>query len=165
MSTTRGVLYIHSAPSALCPHIEWAVGGVFGMPVRVDWTAQPIERAAYRCEYVWSGPVGTAARLASALKGWQKLRFEVTEEPTRASEGERYSYTPLLGVFHAVTGLHGDILVPEDRIRHAMAAASVGGPDLKAGLGQLLGQPWDDELEPFRHAGDGTPVRWLHEVV
>jgi hypothetical protein len=165
MSTTRGVLYIHSAPSALCPHIEWAVGGVFGMPVRVDWTAQPIERSAYRCEYVWSGPVGTAARLASALKGWQKLRFEVTEEPTRASEGERYSYTPLLGVFHAVTGLHGDILVPEDRIRNAMAAAAVGGPDLGTGLGQLLGQPWDDELEPFRHAGDGTPVRWLHEVV
>lgn len=165
MSTTRGVLYIHSAPSALCPHIEWAVGGVFGMPVRVDWTAQPIERSAYRCEYVWSGPVGTAARLASALKGWQKLRFEVTEEPTRAAEGERYSYTPLLGVFHAVTGLHGDILVPEDRVRHAMAAAAMGGPDLETGLGQLLGQPWDDELEPFRHAGDGTPVRWLHEVV
>ncbi|HYI55456.1 MAG TPA: DUF3145 family protein, partial [Microlunatus sp.] len=27
MSTTRGVLYVHAAPSALCPHIEWAVGG------------------------------------------------------------------------------------------------------------------------------------------
>ncbi|MDR3031916.1 MAG: DUF3145 domain-containing protein, partial [Kitasatospora sp.] len=23
--TTRGVLYIHSAPRALCPHVEWAV--------------------------------------------------------------------------------------------------------------------------------------------
>jgi hypothetical protein len=165
MSTTRGVLYIHSAPSALCPHIEWAVGGVFGMPVRVSWTTQPIERAAYRCEYTWSGPVGTAARLASALKGWQKVRFEVTEEPTTSSEGERYSYTPTLGVFHALTGLHGDILVPEDRIRNAMVAAAVGGLDLRSALDQLLGQPWDDELEPFRHAGDGAPVRWLHEVV
>jgi len=165
MSTTRGVLYIHSAPSAVCPHIEWAVGGVFGMPVRVSWTPQPIERAAYRCEYPWSGPVGTAARLASALRGWQKLRFEVTEEPTLHSEGERYSSTPTLGVFHAVTGLHGDILVPEDRIKHAMVAATLGGPDLATALGQLLGQPWDDELEPFRHAGDGADVRWLHEVV
>ncbi|MFL6063437.1 MAG: DUF3145 domain-containing protein [Friedmanniella sp.] len=165
MSTTRGVLYIHSAPSALCPHIEWAVGGVFGMPVRVSWTAQPIERAAYRCEYAWVGPVGTAARLASALKGWQKVRFEVTEEPTGRSEGERYSYTPTLGVFHAVTGLHGDILVPEDRIRNAVAAASTAGRDLRAALDQLLGRPWDEELEPFRHAGDGGAVRWLHEVV
>src|SRR5215218_7956369 len=30
MSTTRGVLHVHSAPSALCPHVEWAVGGIFG---------------------------------------------------------------------------------------------------------------------------------------
>jgi hypothetical protein len=29
----------------------------------------------------------------------------------------------------------------------------------------LLGSAWDDELEPFRYAGDGAPVRWLHEVV
>nr|WP_294695860.1 DUF3145 domain-containing protein [uncultured Friedmanniella sp.] len=165
MSTTRGVLYIHSAPSALCPHIEWAVGGVFGMPVPMSWTAQPIERAAYRCDYAWTGPVGTAARLASALKGWQKVRFEVTEDATSTSEGERYSYTPGLGVFHAVTGLHGDILVPEDRIKQAVAAAAAGGLDLPSALGRLLGQPWDDELEPFRHAGDGAEVRWLHEVV
>ena len=165
MSTSRGVLYIHSAPSALCPHIEWAVGGVFGMPVRISWTPQPVERAAYRCEYPWTGPVGTAARLASALKGWQKVRFEVTEDATGTSEGSRYSYTPTLGVFHATTGLHGDILVPEDRIRNAVAAASVGGPDLRTALDQLLGEPWDDELEPFRHAGEGAPVRWLHEVV
>jgi len=26
----------------------------------------------------------------------------------------------------------------------------------------LLGDPWDDELEPFRHAAAGGPVRWLH---
>ena len=101
MSTTRGVLYIHSAPSALCPHIEWAVGGVFGTPVRVDWIPQPVERACYRTEYSWTGPAGTAARLASALKGWQRIRFEVTEEATSGTEGERYSYTPTLGVFYA----------------------------------------------------------------
>ena len=94
MSTTRGVLYVHSAPSALCPHIEWAVGGVFGMPVRVDWIPQPIERACYRTEYSWTGPTGTAARLASALKGWQRVRFEVTEEATSSTEGERVLLHP-----------------------------------------------------------------------
>jgi hypothetical protein len=165
MSTTRGVLYIHSTPSALCPHIEWAVGGVFGMPVRLDWIAQPAERASYRTEYSWSGPVGTAARLATSLKGWQRIRFEVTEEPTPATEGERYSYTPDLGIFHATTGLHGDIVVPEDRIKKAMVTAALGGKDLVEALNELLGAPWDAELEPFRYAGDGTPVRWLHEVV
>jgi hypothetical protein len=165
MSKTRGVLYIHSAPSALCPHIEWAVGGVFSMPVRLDWLEQPIERASYRTDHTWSGPVGTAARLASALKGWQRVRFEVTEEPTATTEGARYCYTPTLGIFHAVTGLHGDIMVPEDRIRHAMALAALGGGNLVTALDDLLGKAWDSELEPFRYAGDGGPVRWLHEVV
>ena len=165
MSSTRGVLYIHSAPSAVCPHIEWAVGGVFGMPIRVDWIPQAIERACYRTEYSWTGPTGTAARLASALKGWQRVRFEVTEEATSRTEAERYCYTPTLGIFHAVTGFHGDIMIPEDRIKHAIAVSSVSGKDLVDLLDGLLGRAWDDELEPFRQAGDGAPVRWLHEVV
>ena len=165
MSSTRGVLFIHSAPSALCPHVDWAVGGVFGMPVRLDWIPQPIERSAYRTEYSWAGPSGTAAKLAGALKGWQKLRFEVTEEATSGTEGERYSYTPALGVFHAVTGIHGDILIQEDRIRYAIASAAAGGPALAEAIEGLLGEHWDAELEPFRYAGDGAPVRWLHEVV
>ena len=36
---------------------------------------------------------------------------------------------------------------------------------LRAGLHGLLGTAWDAELEPFRRAGDGAPVRWLHQVV
>jgi hypothetical protein len=165
MSTTRGVLFVHSAPSALCPHVEWAAGGVFGVPVRLEWIPQPAERASYRAEYSWTGPVGTGARLASALKGWQRLRFEVTEEATPGTEAERYSYTPTLGVFHAITGVHGDILIPEDRIKHALTAAALGGPDILDALQDLLGRAWDAELEPFRYAGDGAPVRWLHKVV
>ena len=166
MSTTRGVLYIHSAPSALCPHIEWAVGGIFGAPVSLDWIAQPIERASYRTEYTWAGPTGAAGRLSSALKGWPKVRFEVTEDATATTEGERYSYTPTLGVFYAVTGMHGDIMVPEDRIRHAVSLATLGGQGLMDALDDLLGKAWDEELEPFRYAGDGSSaVRWLHEVV
>jgi hypothetical protein len=31
-------------------------------------------------------------------------------------------------------------------------------------LSAALGQAWDDELEPFRYAGEGAPVRWLHRV-
>ena len=31
-------------------------------------------------------------------------------------------------------------------------------------LEELLGLDWDRELEPFRYAGDGAPVRWLHKV-
>ena len=56
-------------------------------------------------------------------------------------------------------------MIPEDRIRAAMATASSGGRNLADSLDELLGRAWDAELEPFRHAGEGAPVRWLHEVV
>ena len=47
METTRGVVHIHSAPSALCPHIEWAIGGVFGVTADLTWSPQSAERGAY----------------------------------------------------------------------------------------------------------------------
>lgn len=56
-------------------------------------------------------------------------------------------------------------MVPEDRLRAAMARSAQGGAPLEAELAGLLGKPWDDELEPFRYAGEGAPVRWLHQVV
>ena len=162
---TRGVLYVHSAPSALCPHIEWAVGGVLGNAVNLEWTPQSAQAGTYRAEFSWTGEGGTAAAIASALRGWNHLRFEVTEEPTSSTEGSRFSYTPDLGVFHAVTGLHGDIMIPEDRLKAAVIKAALGDTTLVNEVDKLLGKPWDDELETFRHAGDGAPVRWLHQVV
>ncbi|WP_439939088.1 DUF3145 domain-containing protein [Nocardia sp. N13] len=162
---TRGILYVHSAPSALCPHIEWAVGGVLGVAVSLDWTPQPAQPGSYRAELSWTGTAGTAAAVASALRGWNHLRFEITEEPTSSTEGTRFSCTPDLGIFHAITGPHGDILIPEDRLKAAVVKAALGDTTLLLEIDNLLGKPWDDELETFRHAGEGAPVRWLHQVV
>ena len=156
-STTRGVLYVHSAPSALCPHIEWAVGGVLGMAVNPSWIPQPAQSGTYRTELAWSGDSGSAAGIASALRGWNHLRFEVTEDPTATTEGERYSYTPDLGVFHAMTGVHGDILIPEDRLKAAVVKAALGDTTLLNEIDKLLGKPWDDELETFRSRRRGCP--------
>ena len=163
---TRGVVYVHSAPPALCPHVEWAVGGVLGVRVTLDWTPQPAAPGTVRAELSWQADAGTGARLASALRDWMHLRFEVTEEPSAGAEGERWSSTPTLGLFHATTGVHGDILVREDRLRAALArAASDPATSVVEEMHGLLGKAWDDELETFRYAGDGAPVRWLHQVV
>jgi hypothetical protein len=64
-----------------------------------------------------------------------------------------------------VTGPHGDYLIGEDRLRSAVLRAAGGQATLEDEIDRLLGRPWDDELEPFRHAGEGAPVRWLHQVV
>ncbi|MGI8994827.1 MAG: DUF3145 domain-containing protein [Nocardioidaceae bacterium] len=164
-TATRGVLFVHASPSALCPHVEWAVAGALDAAVDLSWTPQPAKAGTYRAEFSWTGPVGTGAKIASALRGWDHLLFEVTEDATAISEGGRYCCTPELGIYHAVTGLYGDVMIPEDRLKAAVAKAAIGDLPLLAEIDKLLGKAWDTALEPFRHAGDGAAVRWLHHVV
>jgi Protein of unknown function (DUF3145) len=161
--SAHGVLYVHSAPPALCPHIEWAVAGVVGAPVDMPWVGQPAAPGSLRAEITWQAQPGTAGAIASELAGWNRLRFEVTEDSSPGCDGVRYCYTPDLGTFTAVTGANGDILVPEDRLRAVIRLASPNhGAPLEDALGRLLGTAWDNELEPFRRAADGAPVRWLN---
>ena len=64
----RGVLFVHSAPRALCPHIEWAAGRALDRAVNFDWTEQPVLKGSQRAEFVWEGERGTGAKIASALR-------------------------------------------------------------------------------------------------
>jgi hypothetical protein len=130
----------------------------------MDWIPQPAAPGMYRAELSWQAEQGTGARLTSALRGWAHLRYEVTEEPSSGVDGARWSHTPELGIFHAVTDVHGNVVVPENRIRAAMEVGLLDADRLVHELDLALGRAWDDELEPFRHAGDGAPVRWLHRV-
>jgi hypothetical protein len=163
----RGVLYVHSAPPALCSHIEWAVAGVVGAPVSMPWVGQAAAPGSVRAQLDWQASPGAAGAICSALAGWNRLRFEITEDATPGCDGVRYCYTPDLGTFTAVTGADGDILIPENRVRAALTlaggySASGSGASLEAHLARLLGTAWDNELEAFRRAADGAPVRWLN---
>lgn len=160
---TAGVLYIHSCPPALCPHVEWAVAAELGVRASLTWTDQPAAPGLLRAETGWRGRPGTAGRIAAALRGWSPLRYEVTEDPSPGYDGERYAVTPSLGVFRATTSANGDVVVPEDRLRAALAGT--GGPQLAHELDRLLGGAWDEELEIYRRAGEGASVTWLHQVV
>jgi Protein of unknown function (DUF3145) len=158
-----GVLQVHSAPPALCSHIEWAVAGTVGTTVSMPWVSQAAAPGSLRAEVTWKGRAGTAGAITSALAGWNRLRFEVTEEASPGCDAVRYCYTPTLGLFSATTSANGDILVPENRLRAVLAiAAGAGMTVVEKELDQLLGTAWDNELEPFRRAGDGAPVRWLN---
>src|ERR1700683_425748 len=126
--SVRGVLQVHSAPPALCPHIEWAVAGILGVPVRLSWVDQPASPGTLRAELDWHGKPGVSAAITSALAAWSRLRFEVTEEASPGCDAVRYSHTPSLGTFSAVTSACGDILVPEARLRAAMTLAAAGRP-------------------------------------
>lgn len=160
----RGVVFIHCCPRALMPHVEWSLASVLGPAARLQWTDQPVMPGTQRAEVGYCAPSGTASKLASNLRAFPGLRFEVTAEPNAYGEGERYAYTPELGIFHATTNIHGDIMINEERLRSAMAKVA-DGQVLHTQINQLLGTAWDDELEAFRYAGEGAPVRWMSEVV
>ena len=163
-NATRGVVFIHSTPTALCPHITWALETVLGQPQHLDWTIQPAGPRMVRAELSCTGDAGLGARLASALRGWDHVRYEVTEEPSTGVDGSRWSHTPTLGLHHTWTSANGDAMVNEDRLRDVFETHRSDVPALHAAIDALLGAPWDRELEPFRYAGDGAPVRWLHKV-
>ena len=161
---TRGVVFVHSAPKALCPHIAWALESALGQRVSPEWTVQPVGHRLVRSELSWTGDPGTGARIASALRGWEGLRYEVAEEPSPGCDGSRWSHTPSLGIHHTWTSASGDAMVNEDRLREALRASQGDPLRLQAELDTVLGLAWDRELEAFRYAGDGAPVRWLHKV-
>jgi hypothetical protein len=163
-TNTRGVVYVHSTPKALCPHIGWAIEGVLGTRVFLDWTDQPAGPGLVRTELSWAGEAGIGARIASALRGWDHLRYEVTEEPSAGCDGSRWSHTPRLGIHHTWTSASGDAVINEDRLREVVMLAQGSSEAMHEMIEELLGTDWDDELEPFRYAGDGAPVRWLHKV-
>ena len=55
--------------------------------MNLDWIPQPAQAGTYRAELSWAGDAGSAAAVASALRGWNHLRFEITEEPTAGLRG------------------------------------------------------------------------------
>jgi hypothetical protein len=132
--------------------------------VNFTWDQQPVLKGAFRTEFYWEGPQGTGAAIASALRGWEHLRYEVTQDPGNGTDGARWLHTPDLGIFFAQTDSVGNIVIPEDRVRYAMEVSGSNSIDLHRELRLALGQAWDDELEPFRYASDDSAVVWLHKV-
>ena len=162
--STRGVVFIHCCPPAIGPHVEWALAGVLGRNCKLQWTAQPASPGHLRAEATWVGPIGIAAKLAASLRAWPMLRFEITEDGTSATDGERLAYVPGRGFHRSMVAANGDIVVSEERLRGLLSRAK-SSEEFAHGLHELLGSSWDAELEAYRNAGDNSPVTLLHKVV
>ena len=169
---TTGHLVVHSSPRALSRHIEWALARELGVAISIEWQPQPLIPGSVRGEVAWSGPVGTGVRLASALHGWEQLRYEVTETASPGVDGGRWMHTPSLGIAHLATDAGGSAVLTEHRIEAVLDESSGDPVRFAAGLRLALGAAWDDELELFRGvafgaepgADSGGSVHWLHRV-
>ena len=160
---TRGVVFVHSTPLAVCPHVEWAIARVLAAPVNLHWMSQPVDPSARRAECSWAGRPGTGSELAAALRQWPMLRFEVTEEPSPGVDGQRFMHVPGRGLFGAPMSANGDVMLAEDRLRTLIANARNSETAVHE-IDKALGTAWDKELEPYRYAGDGAPAILLTQV-
>ena len=144
---TRGQLRIHSAPSALRTHIDWALSDLLGTSTGCDWTPQGLKAGTYKCTLTWRDRQGTAAAIASALRSSHYLSFEVQEDTNTG--GELFRFTPELGIHRAVTDLSGAVVVSENQIGEVLKN-SFDEESIRAGLALIIGSDWDNELERFR---------------
>lgn len=154
-SFATGVLFVHSCPKALVPHVEWALAREIGKVVKLEWEPQPLMPLMMRTVANWRGPAGTAAEVASSLFGWQQLRFEITEDQSAYGDGGRWMHTPSLGIFRIQVDAAGNGVLTEDAVRSAIEEAAGDASQLALTLQGALGESWDKELDPFRAAEEG----------
>ena len=131
--STGGMIYVHSSPSAVCPHVEWAIAGVVATRVDLQWTAQAAAAGQLRAECQWTGSPGTAASVVSALRAWPMLRFEVTEDPSPGIDGERFCCVPGLGLWRARSSANGGHRSWPGGLRASARPAPGGGLGRRAG--------------------------------
>jgi hypothetical protein len=147
MALSRGYIVIHSAPTALCRHVEWALQNLLGGSAELSWRPQPLLPGTHRGIYEWRNRSGLGADLASALRAWHYLRFEIREEG--AGESVLYRFTPSLGIHRAVIDGAGCVMVNENQITSVL---NLDEESLRESLARALGSAWDLELEQFRHS-------------
>ena len=158
--SVRGLLTIHSAPSALRRHIDWAIQNIVGADAQVNWQPQSLMVGTFKTKCQWRGRAGSGAEIASTLRSWHYLNFEVLEE--NANGGELFRFTPELGLHRAITDLSGGVLLNEFAINNVIAKA-FDEDSIREGLALAMGTPWDSQLEKFRGAGMAEAAR-LHAI-
>jgi len=153
---SKGLVFIHQAPSALLTHIEWTISGVCGAPITISWQVLPEAAKGYRALAHWEGPEGSGAVLATSFMNLKQLTFEIIQQDSPEVSGYRWSYTPTLGMFSSATDEAGNILASENQLRFIVDNCGSNGLKLQAELRKVLGQAFDDELESYRELFDGS---------
>ena len=145
-SSIAGLITIHSAPTALRQHIEWGLNAILGQPLNYTGRDQPLGAGTIRTTLEYRGEAGLAAKIATALKNWHYLRFEVQE--FGKDGGEYFRFTPELGIHRANVDAAGSILISENVIRKALTAFD--DLEVRENLAVALGEAWEEALEPMR---------------
>ena len=147
----HGHITIHAAPKLVLKHLEWSLAEILQVPVSIAWQPQPLATASFRGELAWNGVLGTGARLASTLRGWHYIVFELHEAAGNGSDGSLFLFTPELGLFYGAVGPHGDLMINENQLRKILTD-NLRPADMTDAIERLLGREWDEVLDSYRRA-------------
>lgn len=151
---SESLVLIHRAPSSLLTHVEWTISGITGNPTKINWSKDDSLDSGFRGSVVIDCSLNDCATLASAFMNLKQLSFEVIHQSELS--GARWSFTPSLGMFHCASDEAGNLVVGENQLRASIEKAGPNIIKLQAELRKLLGQAWDDELEPYRELIGGA---------
>jgi predicted lysophospholipase L1 biosynthesis ABC-type transport system permease subunit len=90
---------------------------------------------------------GAAAELASSLRSWHYLNFEIIENTDNG--GELFRCTPELGIHRAVVDQTGAVILTENQLSAALKN-SLDEESIRESIADLLGSSWESELDRFR---------------
>jgi hypothetical protein len=153
----NGYLQIHAAPVSVVSHLQWTIESIVTPAAPWQWQPQPLIPKSQRIELPFRTVIENLPRLVSAMFEFPNLFAEVLREPTVGTLGERWLITPNLGLKRLDINELGDAIVDENQLRTAMASTN----DLTAQLKWLIGEDWEQELEPLRISAAGANARLL----
>lgn len=113
----------------------------------MSWSPQPLMPGTFRTQLEFRGAQGAASEIASSLRTWHYLNFEVIEGTELG--GELFRFTPELGIHRAVVDQAGAVLINENQLSKVLAE-SFDEEAIRDGIAAIMGNTWEIELEPFR---------------
>ncbi len=127
------------------------------------WTKQDLLADTFTVEFNLNVETLVADQIISALTRVSGLHFEAMQN--LGNFGQLFMFVPGLGMYRADTNGAGEILVSEDRIRNVMEQSTGNSREMQRLIRLLLGQAWDDVLEPFRAQRYNQNIALLHKAV
>lgn len=175
------IVQIHAVPQALLSRVERALSDVLRRDLKIAWLPLPghlLQSLGQRAAPMFSGQLelspnsdsnanmasnivsNIVSDIASELASLRTIWFEVSSMPFESELGQRYCFTPVLGLFHSQIDKAGNQVFGENQLI-SLLGLSRPNPELKASqsanalqekLTDLLGLQWDAQLEPLRAA-------------
>lgn len=147
---------IHACPLAEVARVDDLLA-VFN--IKSCWSNQQLLVGTQTTEVHFMASTEQVEDLLAALNRIPGIHLDLSQDQLL------FMLVPGLGIYRAQTNQAGEIMISEDRIRNALESSAGNHRELNRLMRLLLGQNWDDVLEPFRASKHHGNVALLNRAV